>query len=257
MSEISYILKVIVPGKEFNYKSDEEIKIAFQMLAEFQKKIHFIYEDLLQKSDEYVITYQFPYHSITDSIQRHTIECKRIQKYLIHKKNKTDFERNLLASYRNFLPQALEATEKCKNMNMDRELSFVETYHPFYHGDFQYHNIIFQNTNAVPINLEHLSMGSGIRDFANLFRKICEKNNWDTKTGELMLESYITNHPLEDWEWKQLQLLLSYPIKFWKIVNHYYNSHKVNIPSKSIEKLELIEQQEKQKQTLIKDLFTF
>ena len=49
----------------------------------------------------------------------------------------------------------------------------------------------------------------------------------------------------------QLYYRLSYPEKFWKIVNFYYNSPKVWIPGKNMEKLKKIWIQEEEKQTFL------
>ena len=44
---------------------------------------------------------------------------------------------------------------------------------------------------------------------------------------------------------------LAYPDKFWKIVNFYYNSKKIQNPDKTVEKLDILVAQEKSRQRLI------
>ena len=48
---------------------------------------------------------------------------------------------------------------------------------------------------------------------------------------------------------------LAYPEKFWKIVNFYYNSRKVWIPERNREKLQLVVEQEKEKQAFLDAVF--
>ena len=86
-----------------------------------------------------------------------------------------------------------------------------------------------------------------MRDVSLFFRKIMEKNSWRQETGELVLESYQKQKVLS-WEDRlQLYYRLSYPEKFWKIVNFYYGSPKVWIPAKNMEKLDKILKQEDEK----------
>lgn len=249
--ETKYILKKIAIGKELNYKDEKELRITFEMLGSFQKKLTLAYQTYQEETQEEAKPFRTFY--ISDTLQKHTTECRRIQKYLIHKKNKSDFERILLESFPLFLPQAEALSQKSMELKKEELLYLMKN--PLCHGDFQYHNIFIKNNKANPGNLEHILICSGIRDFATLFRKISEKNDWDTKIADIMINSFLKNYTPENWEWKQLVILLLYPLKFWKINNHYYNSHKSGIPSKNLEKLECIQRQEKQKQELLKALF--
>ena len=45
---------------------------------------------------------------------------------------------------------------------------------------------------------------------------------------------------------------LAYPEKFWKLANHYFNSRKTWIPEKSLQKLEILDMQEKKSARICK-----
>ena len=62
-----------------------------------------------------------------------------------------------------------------------------------------------------------------------------------------LLDAYEKENRLTREEHVQLCYRLSYPEKFWKIVNFYYNTGKAWIPGKNMEKLEKIHLQEKEK----------
>lgn len=254
--DTTFLLKKIITGKECNYKDENDIKLAFQEMGIFQNKLHSIYEDFLKNNTEKILSYDFPVFQIQITITKHTTECKRIQKYLIKKKNKTILERNLLSASNLFLPQAQEITQQVNSMNDLYEKKIIQN-HSFYHGDYQYHNVIIHNNIATPINMEHFGLGSGIKDFCMLFRKICEKNNWNISQGYFMLNEYMKYHPLQDWEYQQLIYMIAYPMKYWKIINHYYNHHKTNISMKMEEKLSLILYQEEKKQEFLNTLFSY
>jgi hypothetical protein len=69
-------------------------------------------------------------------------------------------------------------------------------------------------------------------------RKILEKHNWDPELGRRMAEQYNRKRSLSVEEWKHLKLCLSYPWRYWKLVNYYASSQKVWISRKNIEKIE-------------------
>ena len=98
-------------------------------------------------------------------------------------------------------------------------------------------------------------LDSPIRDLSLFFRKMMEKNNWREELGQQILQSYQKQKPLSENDRIQLYYRLSYPEKFWKIVNFYYNSSKVWIPEKNREKLEKILKQEEEKSRFLKSNF--
>ena len=82
-----------------------------------------------------------------------------------------------------------------------------------------------------------------------------EKHNWNTGLGMDMIHAYDKARRLDTWELKQLGVPMSYPEKFWKIANFYYNSGKSWIPGKNQEKLEKVIAQEKEKQHFLNEVF--
>ena len=86
-------------------------------------------------------------------------------------------------------------------------------------------------------------------------RKILEKHNWDIAIGVGMLETYQKVRALSSQELCDLRLRLSYPWKFWKLVNHYSNNNKVWISGKNVEKLEQLQQQYGNWQHFLKNAF--
>ena len=66
---------------------------------------------------------------------------------------------------------------------------------------------------------------------------------------------YCDERPLSARSYVELYYRLAYPEKFWKIVNFYYNSRKVWIPERNREKLQLVVEQEKEKQAFLDAVF--
>jgi hypothetical protein len=103
--------------------------------------------------------------------------------------------------------------------------------------------------------MEHISQDAGVRDFYLFFRKVCQKYDWSIDIASTMLEAYQNRRTFPPIELRSLKLMLEYPEKFWKIIDHYYNSKKSLMSDRNSEKLEKLIKQEKNKEKLINKLF--
>ena len=81
-----------------------------------------------------------------------------------------------------------------------------------------------------------------------------EKNNWNEGYLDTALSSYENVRPFSKEEKKTLYIALSYPKKFWKVTNFYYNRKKTWFSSKNIEKLQVLQQQKNQRRAVLKRL---
>ena len=70
-----------------------------------------------------------------------------------------------------------------------------------------------------------------------MMRKLLEKYDWNIKLGHKLLADYDRERRITDSEISLLARMFSYPEKYWKIVNAYYNSKKSWMPVKNSEKL--------------------
>jgi thiamine kinase-like enzyme len=53
----------------------------------------------------------------------------------------------------------------------------------FCHGNYNYHNIIFNGDKVAVINFEKAGAGLQIKDFYFFLRKVLEKHNWNLELG--------------------------------------------------------------------------
>ena len=68
-------------------------------------------------------------------------------------------------------------------------------------------------------------------------RKALEKNQFQTKIFQAAVKGYEQEISLEQEDYELLKILFSFPEKFWKISNQYYNNKKCWLPPKNLEKL--------------------
>jgi hypothetical protein len=126
--------------------------------------------------------------SVLQEYEKRNKELIRIRNFLRKKKQKQIFERELYLVMDVFLEQARTVTEDWSRYA--QELHLTETAATYYHGNYQYHNIICYEDEWYVINFERCQQGSQIRDVFLLLRKLLEKNDWQPDFGKELLEAY-------------------------------------------------------------------
>lgn len=237
---ISYILKTYREGRECNVRDENECILAMETLARLHKAS--------------VINRELPIlgrtFTVGQEFEKHNKELRRVKKYLKEKGQKNDFEIYLMQCYDYFFDMAIQVAEK---LNTYEEAIKKNSSGLICHGDYQHHNLMMTQEGLFLINFEKCVQDSPARDIYLFMRKLLEKNDWNKETGFLLLSAYEKENELKPEDYAQLYYRMSYPEKFWKIVNFYYNSGKAWIPGKNLEKLIKINDQEIQKIEFLED----
>lgn len=235
---VSYYLKEYKEGKECNIKEYRDCSKTVEQMAVLHEAM---------KMPELVEEKAIEPYFLPQEFEKHNKELRHVKKYLKEKRQKNEFEYYLYQHYDNFLIKAEKILEEVKEQSILFSKENLRKNGSLCHGDFQHHNAIFTNDGIFFINFERFILDSPMRDLSLFFRKMMEKNNWSKDLGQFILESYQKKRKLSEEEKYQLYYRLSYPEKFRKIVNFYYNSHKAWIPEKNMEKLKKIWIQEEEK----------
>lgn len=242
-----YVLKTCFDNRECNIHDLEECREAVKTLAQLHLSMCLAKEE--------VDAFGLSAFSIGKEYEKHNRELRRVWRYLRAKGQKSLFETALLKEYDYFLDQALEVVEEWQAFAVDSDLEYIREQGMLCHGEYQYHNIIRNGQIFAVINFERCLMDNPVRDLCLFMRKLLEKNNWSQKWGDSLLNAYCGVRPLPARSFVELYYRLSYPEKFWKIVNFYYNSRKAWIPEKNWEKLSILSGQEKEKQAFLDTVF--
>lgn len=183
--------------------------------------------------------------------RRHYRELIQVKNYVHARKKKNEFERYFQEQYPHFIAQAKEAVLLLEHTDSANGVW------GFCHGDCNQHNIIRTEAGVLLINFETMYYGQQIVDLANFLRKIMEKNNWNTDMGKRILAAYGKERPFGEGELGLLYKLLLFPEKFWKITNHYSNSHKAWVSGRDIEKLQKLIRLERARVQFLENIFSF
>ena len=238
-----FTLQTYKEGRECDLKDVEECHLAIHTMARMHKGMYIECEKISQP----VIPY-----SLKREFEKRNTELRRIRRYLREKRNKNDFERFLYGNFNPFFEKALEVEE---------EWGAYEKYsHPehseitFCHGDYQHHNVWMGSNQVMILQFEKYLADLPCRDLYLFMRKLLEKNNWDKEMGLGVLKTYEKIRPLPAIERISMIYRFSYPEKFWKIANYYFNSKKSFMPEKNMEKLDKLLVQEREKGDFIGDI---
>lgn len=242
----SFLLKNWFEGKECDVKNKEEILDAVKNLAHLHQAM------IMKKEEEQD---RFVTENLLEEYTKHNREMKRVRSFIKTKRKKTDFEILFAKYFERFWEQAKEVENILLSMEPDKTCESVEK---LCHGDYTQHNVLrLSGTEGMAtVNFDKMCFGSQMQDLYLFMRKILEKHNWDLQLGEQIVTCYNKNKGISKEDEKQLFLRFSYPEKFWKLANHYYNSNKAWISGKSIEKLEVVALQDEEKEKFIRNLFS-
>lgn len=227
---IPYTLHHWVRGRECDVKNRMDILMAVSFLAKFHRVCAGLKR---QDADQMLRETQSGVPVLYEEYSRHDRELKKIRKFILKRHDKSDFERLYLSCFPDFSRQSEEVVRFLKE-NPESDGGYTIG---ICHGDLNQHNILFAPAGPVIIHMEHARFGTQISDLSNFMRKILEKYDWEERLGMDILQEYCRVHELQKNDLQGLYYRLSYPEKFWKIANHYYNSSKVWDSGKNREKL--------------------
>jgi CotS family spore coat protein len=239
----SYLLKDLVAGEECSTRRPEQMRAAVEALA----RLHLGMDGCAPAVPEFMSGERT---GLTTLYGKHERELVKVKNYVKSRSRKNEFEMKFQKEYPHFAAQAKRSVEllsEREKQNPGKSLC---------HGDFNQHNVIWTGHGWQIINFENVCCGCPVSDLANFLRKMMEKNDWEEALGMNLICAYDKIRPISGEEYRQLYMLLLFPEKFWKLANHYYNSHKAWISTRNIEKLDKMMEQEERREEFLENLFS-
>ncbi|MDK2807826.1 MAG: hypothetical protein PWP24_560 [Clostridiales bacterium] len=244
----SYLVKRWFLGEECKVREKEDLVKAVANLG----RLHMV----LNRQPDWEGVCGWKEENCSIQLERHNQEMKRIYTYIRGKKRKTEFERCILRTFDIFYQKAEEGLFMVKDAAIWGADGVEKKIRQLRHGNYTYHNVLFTNREIATLNFERAGCGLQLFDFYYFLRKVMEKNSWKPSLGERLLREYTNYCVLDTCELNMIAFLLYYPEKYWKILNHYYNSKKTWTSDKDMEKLELVCEQERQKLAFLEEIFS-
>lgn len=243
-----FMLKDWIETDECDVNDEHQLKEAATALGRFHKGFR------LKESIEDFEKFSGCGEDFCDAVKRHNREITKVFRYIRNKNNKTEFEFSFQRVFDSFLAQCKEVLTELESGDYRKLHRQAMENACFSHGDFSHHDALIKDGKACVVHPEHFKCEHQIEDLAHFMRKVLEKNDWDVFIGEDILTAYDKEKPLTEDERSFLKLRLTYPEKFWKLANHYYNSKKSWIMVRQEDKLNKLIEQDRKKQLFIKNV---
>lgn len=245
-----FVMKNWFYGEECNAYDSKQVLDTVATLA----RLHNCMEGLSLTEEEKAFCLQ---PKLPGVLERRNKELRRVRTYIRSKKQKNSFEQNFLAQFDSLYSCAEQTARQLDLSDYEKYYNEKVAKGSMLHGNFTHHSVLLLGDNRMAVTgFDKAVIGIQIQDFYLLFRKIMEKWEWDITLGEEMLREYHSIHPMTEMDRKLLYLMLSYPEKFWKVANQYYNNRKSWIPEKNMQKLLQTMEQAEKKSASLKHLFT-
>lgn len=241
---VTYMLKTDVRGTECNAKSAEELVEAMKELAYFHQCSEACVAELNWG-------WQVKSGELMEQTKRHTRELVKVKNYVRNQNRRNQFEELFQAQVGYYLELAQDNLTKLEAEKPEGLRALI------CHGDFNQHNVLRTEKGLRIVQLVNLQYNYATKDIAYFMRKMLEKNNYRSELGAMLLQGYQQVRPLNGAELYRIYLELSFPEKFWKVANHYYNSHKAWISGRDIEKLQRVIEQEQERVQFLENFFSF
>lgn len=245
-----YVLKEHIEGVECDLKNQQDIFALARNLARLHKHLKLPKEIELQVEP-------FSHESLKAEFEKHNRELRKIRRFVRERSAISTFETRFLKEFEQFYTEGVEALELLSSSRYETLRDNSTCQRMVCHGDYNYHNVLFEKNEKATVNFEKCHIGIQMEDLYDFMRKILEKNNWDIKLGRKILAEYRSIREITTEEQENLYIRLMYPEKFWKLANQYYNSNKAWISGKTIEKLEVTTLQNNKKQEFLKKFREF
>ncbi len=239
-----YVLYQWFSGNECDLKNDKCLRLAGKNLAQLhQALVGFAPEETGQQEVDLYAQYE-----------RHNRELKRIHSYMKTKKKKNEFEVCAIRGFQGYYEKAWEAAKRLGTNAYYQEICDLGKQF-WCHGDYNYHNLIFQGEQVATIGFEKAALGIPLLDLTYFMRKTLEKNEWRRESGNAVLQGYESVEKLLPEQQEFIGILLMYPEKYWKLMNQYYNKKKSWLSAKSLEKLRRVGEQEQKREAFVRQCF--
>lgn len=197
--------------------------------------------------------------NIEEIFIRHNKELKKIQKFISKVKRKNAFENLFLQVCKDYYLKGQECVGMLADMiQQENGISTRQVYQNHYgicHGSYNQHNVIIGDDYEAIVHFERFSKGNQLDDLYQFARKVMEKNHFNIELLEKIFDTYQQIIPLSGEDYQYIYILFSYPEKFWKIANSYYNTNKAFLSPKYLEKLENVILQEREKGKMLSEYF--
>ncbi len=215
-----YIMTYWISGRECELENPIEMELAVRTLANLHiASMGFVMPDGAKTKDDL--------GKIPEMYQKRRSELVRFKNKIERQVTKNDFDKGFISNIKEFIQKADEAILTLQKSKYYELVNATRRDNSFCHHDYAFHNIIINDDNEVSvIDFDYSCYEIRVYDLANIIKRHMRKCFWDIEEAKKIVEIYHSVNRLNREELMVLKAILTFPQKFWRIVNRYYNSKR-------------------------------
>ncbi|PWI58094.1 CotS family spore coat protein [Sulfoacidibacillus thermotolerans] len=205
-----------MPGLPVQLASMRQLNAAAKTLAQFHEHSRNYEYEPYQPANAF---------HIFDHLLNRKQDLIRLRKRIEQQQNKTKFDELCLQQFEKADKQANEALALCKLPEVETHLKQALQHPGLCHLDVTRSNLIVHPAGFVQlIDFDTMTFGPRTLDLAHLLRRAMQAYGaWSNEVALIPLIAYNRVQPLVQGEYLLLESLLTFPHRFWRVVNAYYN----------------------------------
>lgn len=215
--QCNYILSALVEGRECNFENRNDVISASKTLA----LLHRASRGYVPPVGSHV---QDELGKLPIYFGKRLSEMKKLKGIAKKGKHKFDY---LFLKHVDYFYTLGEST--LQELAASRYSAMVEQARRdgiFCHHDYTHSSILINDDKTSIIHFDFCCFELKAYDIVNLIRRKMRKCEWDIREAEMILNSYRIEEPLSRDDLTVIRLMLSFPQKFWRISNRFYNSKR-------------------------------
>ena len=217
-----YVLQAYKEVEEIDFRAEEDLRQVIAVLARFHKAAkHITSKERHVENASIKNIYQY--------FHKRTLEGKKMKNSICNMSQKTRFEIMFNEGYKEYERLQQMAMALIDEETAARLVQKAKEEGTIAHNDYTYHAL--GKTKEGQYVMNHLdACGYNIQlvDVANVLIKIMQKNGWNIKLLDCLIQDYIAINPLTADEWHVLKALLIFPEKFASMCQKYTYSRRRN-----------------------------
>lgn len=221
-----YIMSDYIEGVECDFSKN--LKSAVQQLAVMHKSADGI-KNL--KCNDFIDINMF--------YKKRTIEMLRLKKRISNISSLTELDILILKNYDYYYNQCIKSIDMIEKSKYNELLNLAKQKGSFCHNNYREENVIININGTYVTNFENCTCDIHIMDLANIIRRYMKKPYCGEEQAYEILELYNNIKTIDKDEIIVLLAILTFPYKFLKICNKYYNRRRTWIQSGMTYSLEL------------------
>ncbi|MBV7272380.1 CotS family spore coat protein [Clostridiaceae bacterium UIB06] len=211
-----YCVMDMVEGKECNFNSPIDVKIAARGLGE-----------LHNASEGFKTSLNSKYNNgkLVDTFKRRIQEMEFFKNIASVHRKRSEFDEIFLNNVDIYIEEIKKSIDMLQK-SFYYKLCSEEDKIVICHHDLAYHNILINNEEAYFIDFDYAMIDLKVHDLCNFINKVVKSFAFDIEKASIILENYFATNTLNKRELEVLHAMLTFPEDFYSISKDYYTKRK-------------------------------